>query len=106
VTLPAGSTLTDSAAPAMPGVSSDSEEWDVPLSFEQVKARLTEQLPIGRSFDGVPFENEDAGVDKLGDELIQWSWAGENPTRLIAVGARQFQPKRDGHTRVVIFEAR
>jgi len=105
VTLPAGSTSTGVlGAQPFPRLNGDGEEWDVPLSFEQVKARLTEQLPIGRMFDGVPYESEEAGVDKLGGETILWYWAYKDRTRAIIVGVTEFQPKRDGHTRVLIYE--
>ena len=100
VTFPAGSKLSDSEKSTSLAAPGNLESWDVPLSFDQVRDSLKEQLPIGRSFAGAPYEGEDAGVDKFGNETITWNWGDD--TKLVSVIAGEYQPKRDGHVHVVI----
>ncbi len=80
------------------------EHWDVPLSFEKSKEYLVAQLPIGRSFDGAPYEGEESGVDKAGKEEISWTWKRE-ADKLLIVTVSEFSTKPPGdgeHTFVQI----
>lgn len=100
VTFPAGSTLTDSKRSTSLTAPGNLETWDVPLSFDMARDRLKEQLPIGLSFAGAPYEGEDVGVDKFGNEMITWSWGDTG--QLVSVIAAEYQPKREGHVAVAI----
>ena len=65
MTLPAGS--TPSGGNPVPGI----EIWKVPLEIADVVAYLRPQLPIGRSYDGLPWCAEDV-TPKM--ELTSWFW--------------------------------
>lgn len=69
-----------------------SEEWTVPLTFEETKAYLQNILPIGDSFDDAPFLDVKQGLDVDGLNQIDWRWA-RNPDRVLTVHVREM-PER------------
>ena len=56
------------------GGGGEAEFWEVPLSYTKTKEYIAAERPIGRTFDGAPYEGEESGVDKSGNEETQWTW--------------------------------
>jgi hypothetical protein len=77
ITVPAGSS-------EVPHNEADDETWYFTAPYDQAAAMIKAQLPIGRTFRGVPYCKGDNDL-KPGAEIVAWDWSTDTEDLWISV---------------------